>query len=183
MERRDRELDLGIDELGAHLSDESLAVSELPSALIAAMAPEGSDDDIAILLARICDKPSQQTAVLDLPPTAAALGDGRHFATDALAQWSLPDALVEDATLIVSELLTNAVVHGAPPIRLRLRRTPKELAIEVDDNSSAMPRKLRAGPNDLHGRGLAIVAAIGSRWAARANGHGKTVWSSLTIPS
>ena len=46
-----------------------------------------------------------------------------------------------------------------------------------------MPRKLRAGTDDLHGRGLAIVATIGTRWAARANGHGKTVWSSLAIPS
>lgn len=79
-------------------------------------------------------------------------------------------------------MLTNAIVHGSPPIRLRLRKTPEELAIEVDDAASAMPRKLRATPTDLHGRGLAIVADIGSRWAARADGYGKTVWSTLAIP-
>jgi anti-sigma regulatory factor (Ser/Thr protein kinase) len=182
VERRDRDLDVGIDRLAAELSRGRRGVASLPSALIDALAPEGSDDDIAILLARVGDEPTQQTVVLDVPPTTTAIRDGRRFAALALAEWSLPDAIVEDATLIVSELLTNAVVHGAPPIRLRLRRTPRELAIEVDDESSAMPRKLRAGPNDLHGRGLAIVAAIGSRWAARANGHGKTVWSSLPIP-
>ncbi len=182
VERRDRDLDLGIDGLAAQLSADGRSVAALPSALIAALAPEGSDDDIAILLARVGDHPTQQTAVLDVPATPSALQDGRRFAAAALAEWALPANLIDDATLIVSELLTNAVLHGAPPIRLRLRRTPRELAIEVDDESSAMPRKLRAAPEDLHGRGLAIVAAIGSRWAARANGHGKTVWSSLPIP-
>ena len=181
VERRDRDLDAGIDRLAAELGGAGDSVAALPSALISALAPEGSDDDIAILVARAADQQAQQTAALDVPPSAAALSDGRRFAATTLAEWALPPALVDDATLIVSELLTNAVLHGSPPIRLRLRRTPRELTIEVDDESSAMPRKLRAGPNDLHGRGLAIVATIGSRWAARANGHGKTVWSSLPI--
>lgn len=83
---------------------------------------------------------------------------------------------------MTTELVTNAIVHGQPPVRLRLRRMPRELAIEVDDAASAMPRKLRAGPEDLHGRGLAIVAQLGMRWAARAHGHGKTVWTTLRIP-
>jgi anti-sigma regulatory factor (Ser/Thr protein kinase) len=94
----------------------------------------------------------------------------------------VPELTVENATLIVSELLTNAIVHGFPPIRLRLRRTPDELAIEVDDAGSAMPRKLQTTPDDLHGRGLAIVADLGERWAARPNGHGKTVWTTIPVP-
>jgi anti-sigma regulatory factor (Ser/Thr protein kinase) len=142
------------------------AVTALPDALVRELAPGGSDDDIAILVARVSPEPAQETAELDLPPTATALQDGRRFAADALARRSLPDTVVQDATLIVSELLTNAIVHGAPPIRLRLRRTSSELAIEVDDDSSAMPRRLRVGPDDVHGRGLAIVAAIATRWAA-----------------
>jgi hypothetical protein len=45
-----------------------------------------------------------------------------------------------------------------------------------------MPRRLRVGPEAEHGRGLSIVADLSSRWAARANGHGKTVWSTLRVP-
>jgi hypothetical protein len=44
-----------------------------------------------------------------------------------------------------------------------------------------MPRKLRTSPEHLHGRGLAIIAQLSTRWAARADGHGKTVWSTLRL--
>ena len=124
----------------------------------------------------------QRKAELEVPPVGSSVQDGRRFATATLTEWAVPPEIVQDATLIVSELLTNAIVYGTPPIRLRLRKTADELAIEVDDAASAMPRKLRATPTDLHGRGLAIVADIGSRWAARPDGYGKTVWSTLAIP-
>ncbi len=182
VERRDRDLDAGIDALAAHVRAGSDPVHTLPGALVDALAPGGSEDDIAILVARTSDESVQRKAELDVPPVGSAVQDGRHFATATLTDWELPPEVVQDATLIVSELLTNAIVHGSPPIRLRLRKTPEELAIEVDDAASAMPRKLRATPTDLHGRGLAIVADIGSRWAARADGYGKTVWSTLAIP-
>lgn len=143
VERRDRALDAGIDALAARLSAGPGRVAELPARLIRALAPEGTDDDIAILIARVADAPAQQTATFELPPSAEALQDGRRFAAAALARWSLPDAPVQDATLVVSELLSNALIHGRPPIRLRLRLTRRELAIEVDGDSSAMPRKLR----------------------------------------
>jgi anti-sigma regulatory factor (Ser/Thr protein kinase) len=116
------------------------------------------------------------------PAERSAVRQGRAFTVDTLREWSLPERLIEDATLMVSELLTNAIVHGSAPICLRLREMPDELAIEVDDGSSAMPRKLQAGIDDLHGRGLAIVAALGTRWAARPDGYGKTVWSTVPIP-
>jgi serine phosphatase RsbU (regulator of sigma subunit) len=182
VERRGRDLDAGIDALAAHVRAGSRPVQTLPGALVDALAPGGSEDDIAILVARISDESVQRKAELDVPPVGSAVQDGRHFATATLTEWEVPPEVVQDATLIVSELLTNAIVYGSPPIRLRLRKTPEELAIEVDDAASAMPRKLRATPTDLHGRGLAIVADIGSRWAARADGYGKTVWSTLAIP-
>ncbi len=182
VERRDRDLDTGIDTLAACIRAGSEPVQSLPGSLVAALAPEGSEDDIAILIARISDESVQRKAEMQVPPEGSAVQDGRRFAAATLTDWELPAEVVQDATLIVSELLTNAIVYGSPPIRLRLRKTPQELAIEVDDAASAMPRKLRATPTDLHGRGLAIVADIGSRWAARPDGYGKTVWSTLAIP-
>lgn len=182
VERRDRDLDTGIDMLAARIRAGLEPVQGLPEALVDALAPEGSEDDIAILVARISDESVQRRAEIEVPPVGSSVHDGRRFATATLTEWALPEDVVQDATLIVSELLTNAIVYGSPPIRLRLRKTDHELAIEVDDAASAMPRKLQAAPTDLHGRGLAIVADIGSRWAARADGYGKTVWSTLALP-
>jgi signal transduction histidine kinase/DNA-binding response OmpR family regulator len=182
VERRDRDLDTGIDALAARVRAGSEPVTSLPASLVDALAPEGSEDDIAILVARISDESVQRQAEIEVPPVGSAVQYGRRFATATLTEWAVPPEIVQDATLIVSELLTNAIVYGTPPIRLRLRKTQEELAIEVDDAASAMPRKLRATPTDLHGRGLAIVADVGSRWAARPDGYGKTVWSTLAIP-
>jgi anti-sigma regulatory factor (Ser/Thr protein kinase) len=150
---------------------------------VQSLAPEGSADDIAILMARIADRSGQQTAVLEVPPTDAGIREGRSFTTARLSEWSLQAEVIEDATLIVSELLTNAAIHGRSPIRLRLRTAANELVIEVYDGASALPRKLRVSPEEIRGRGLAIVAALSHRWAARGEGHGKTVWSTLKIPS
>jgi PAS domain S-box-containing protein len=182
VERRDRELDVGIDSLAASLDPDGGTVGEIADALVRALAPAGSEDDIAILLARVSEVTPRRTVMLDVPGAASSLHSGRSFTAATLRHWELPEGIIEDATLIVSELLTNAIIHGRPPIRLRLRRTRHELAIEVDDGDSAMPRKLRTTPDDEHGRGLAIVADLASRWAARANGFGKTVWSTLPIP-
>jgi anti-sigma regulatory factor (Ser/Thr protein kinase) len=181
VERRGRDLDLGIDELAGRILAGELPVSELPASLVEALAPEGTEDDIAILVAGIGAHSVQKTATLEVPASPAAVADARRFAVATFRGWSLPDELTQDGALIATELVTNAVVHGQPPIRLRLRRTARELAIEVDDAASAMPRKLRAGADDLHGRGLDIVAQLSTRWAARADGYGKTVWSTLRI--
>jgi PAS domain S-box-containing protein len=183
VERRDRDLDTGIDLLTARIRADAPALQELPGALVDSIAPGANEDDIAILVARISDRSLQRLAALEVPAEPSAVKQGRSFTQSTLREWALPEDLIPDATLIVSELLTNAVVHGHEPVRLRLRKTPEELTIEVDDGSSAMPRKLQAGPGDLHGRGLAIVAELGARWAARPDGYGKTVWTTIPIKS
>jgi hypothetical protein len=182
VERRGEDLDANIDRLATLIHADGGSLVRMPDRLVETLAGAGTDDDIAILLARVTDAVGQRTAVFEVPPSATALSDARRFAAATLAEWDLPGSVAEDAILIVSELVTNAIVHGRPPVRLRLVRAPRELAIEVDDDAGAIPRKLHASLDDINGRGLAIVAEIGSRWAARANGRGKTVWSTLPIP-
>ncbi|HET9718566.1 MAG TPA: SpoIIE family protein phosphatase [Solirubrobacteraceae bacterium] len=181
VERRGRDLDFGIDQLAEQIQLAELPVAEVPARLVETLAPEGTEDDIAILVASIGSQSAQRTATLDVPTDPSAVSDARRFAVGTLRDWELDDELVQDAALIATELVTNAILHGRPPIRLRLRRTARELAVEVDDGASAMPRKLRAGVEDLHGRGLDIVAQLSNRWAARPDGYGKTVWSTLRI--
>ena len=86
-----------------------------------------------------------------------------------------------DALLIAGELVTNAVLHGKPPIELRLRRAPRYLLIEVEDGAAATPRKLRPTPTDDHGRGLQLTAAVAGRWGTRPLHDRKTVWCQLPL--
>jgi anti-sigma regulatory factor (Ser/Thr protein kinase) len=115
------------------------------------------------------------SAEIQLPATESSVRVARKFAAGVLADWAIGGEAAENAVLIVSELLTNAIVHGDPPIELRLHNAGDELTIDVDDGSSVMPRKLRPAPEDPHGRGVAIVSQLSRRWAARPHGPGKTV--------
>ena len=162
VERRGRVIDEGIDQLAEALG----AASGDVAALVDALVPDGSDDDIALLTARVLDARSDLTARYDVIPDRAALRFARAFVTETLVAWGLPDDLRPDALLIAGELVTNAVLHGKPPIELRLRLAPTYLLLEVEDGSAATPRKLRPTPTDDHGRGLQLTAAV-----AGALGH------------
>ena len=112
-----------------------------------------------------------------------AVGDARHLVTAWLEARSMPALSVADAALATTELVTNALVHGRPPIELRLRVESSDVLIEVRDRATYQPRKLRPEETDEHGRGLQIVAALASRWGTRPTEHGKAVWCVLSSQS
>ena len=99
----------------------------------------------------------------------------RRFARD------LPDATVDDAVLMLSELVTNAVVHGRPEITLRLWLAADHLTVAVADLGEAMLVRAVPGLQQASGRGLVIVDALATRWGvSRAQGRaGKQVWFDL----
>ena len=105
----------------------------------------------------------------------------RSFALGTLDEWALPTALARDAILLVSEMVTNAIVHGRAPIHLRLSRAREHLLVEVDDTATAVPRKLRPTADDVHGRGLQLVAMMADEWGTRPIRDGKSVWCALEV--
>jgi hypothetical protein len=74
------------------------------------------------------------------------------------------------------------LLHGRPPIDLRLRRTRHEIIMEIQDRAAYRPHRRRAADDDEHGRGLQIVEALADRWGSRATGSGKSVWLSRQLP-
>jgi anti-sigma regulatory factor (Ser/Thr protein kinase) len=83
--------------------------------------------------------------------------------------------------LVVSELVTNAVVHGAEPIEMCASVEDGTLRIEVSDSdpdTSIVVPPIQA-PDQVGGRGLSIIGSVTRQWGAVANGTGKVVWAEL----
>lgn len=115
-----------------------------------------------------------------LPPEPHSPGDARRFVVSTLRSWSAEPA-TDTAVLLVSELVTNALLHARSQIELALSLRNGELRVEVSDSSPALPRLQTYGPVAGTGRGLVLVEALSSDWGAREDGGGKSVW--FTMPA
>lgn len=89
------------------------------------------------------------------------------------------DELVGDASLVVTELVTNAVIHAATPSELRLRYADGVLRIEVADGNSSRPFQRIPTAGDEGGRGLLLVDTLSRAWGCDADDTGKIVWAEL----
>jgi len=90
------------------------------------------------------------------------------------------NGMTEAVLLVLTELLGNAVTHARTPVTVRLEATPTLIRIEVSDGSPDRPARRSAGPDESHGRGLAIVDAITEcHWGCECSAHGKLVWAEV----
>ncbi|AYN37992.1 hypothetical protein D9753_02395 [Streptomyces dangxiongensis] len=123
------------------------------------------------------------TAAFDLPALPTAVGTARHVVRDLLTAWGMPEDARDDVVLVVSELVTNALVHAAGWIGCRLLGTADRVRIEVEDQAggAALPAVRRPGPDDPHGRGLLLVGTLSHDWgvAAVPGRRARVVWAEL----
>lgn len=82
----------------------------------------------------------------------------------------------DGAELLVSEVVTNAVIHGRSDVRLRVCATPHHLRVEVGDDNSRRPSRVALDTEALDGRGLTIIELIASSWGVDDSAVGKVVW-------
>ena len=105
----------------------------------------------------------------------------RQFARTTLANWGLDD-VSDTVELLVSEAVTNAVGHAGSGGEMVIRRIPSGIRIEVSDYGSGEVLQKSASPEDVTGRGVAIIDALASRWGvedespAHDSEDHKTVW-------
>jgi serine phosphatase RsbU (regulator of sigma subunit)/anti-sigma regulatory factor (Ser/Thr protein kinase) len=92
----------------------------------------------------------------------------------------LPASIGLDAELVVTELVTNALLHAGPPVDVRLVITPGQLRAEVVDRSHVTPVVARPGADAMTGRGLRLVVAMSQRWGVEPRRDGKMVWAEVT---
>lgn len=123
---------------------------------------------------------------LEIRPDPAEVGRARRWARSRLAGSGIgaDEPLAETLILLVSELVTNAVVHTGCPAVLRLSLPGVEagratVRLEVADSSSRAPVPRCAGDGATGGRGLALVDGLADRWGWSVEGPGKRVWCEL----
>lgn len=149
--------------------------------MLGALLPDLPQDDVALLLARTRTLGADQVAAWDIASEPEAVAGARRYAVEQLAAWGLDDsAFITE--LIVSELVTNAIRYGRPPVRLRLIHD-RSLVCEVSDASGAAPHLRRARLSDEGGRGLMLVAQLAQRWGTRHTGEGKIIWTEQDLPA
>ncbi|MDN4163369.1 ATP-binding protein [Nocardioides abyssi] len=118
---------------------------------------------------------------LSLGPGPRGVQDARRWVVATCRDIGRED-LVECAELGVSELVTNALLHGEQPIQVRVRGTAQHPRVEVRDGSTerpVLPTPVAEDEDDLlltFGRGLSIVARSADAWGAEIEEDGKTVW-------
>lgn len=118
---------------------------------------------------------------VDLPPTSLAAAQARHASRCALLEWDLR-AVLDDALLIVGELVGNCVRHGLPPYSLRLRHRARCLEIAVHDDGGGAPVLLDAAHDSTSGRGMLIVQALADTVeVVSVPGDGKLVVATLPV--
>ncbi|MET8146276.1 ATP-binding protein [Sphaerisporangium sp. NPDC005288] len=129
----------------------------------------------------------QRAAYWDIPRDPTVLADVRKMIRQTLSKWQLAgagDDLTDDIVLASTEVLSNAVLYGLPPIRFTLRVSGETLLAEITDHGAGRPERRSGIDDDEHGRGLTIVEALCDEWGVLPSPEGpaKTVWFRKKCP-
>jgi anti-sigma regulatory factor (Ser/Thr protein kinase) len=100
--------------------------------------------------------------------------------SDALTELGALD-VVDTAVLLVSELVTNALLHGRPTISVEVLAVPSGVRIAVQDAHPDLPTPRPPARDEEHGRGLLLVDGMSRAWGVDARPPGKAVWFELAV--
>ncbi|MGW3848798.1 SpoIIE family protein phosphatase [Streptomyces fagopyri] len=163
-------------------------VHDLADQLIDVAEERGGEDDVALLLLRRRGPgPRQSGGRLQqhvAPGDSEALTGARRMIRAAVRAWGAAER-ADEIELVADELITNALMHTEGPaiVTLRVLSGPdRRLRVEVEDSSSALPRRREAGVSGVSGRGLLLVDRLADVWGVEARGGGKCVWSEFLVP-
>ncbi|MYR42994.1 SpoIIE family protein phosphatase [Streptomyces sp. SID5910] len=179
VEDRDRDIDVGLGILRTALTRPGRTPEQTCQDVLAALPPDRARDDIALLVARTRVLDPGRVADWDVPRDPAAVSAVRADVGRQLETWDLAE-LGFTTGLILSELVTNAIRYGSPPIHVRLLRD-RGLICEVSDGSSTSPHLRHAAATDEGGRGLFLVARYAERWGTRYTPTGKVIWTEQSL--
>lgn len=181
VEVRGQGIDAGLAALCAHVIEPRQTPEDVCAQILARLHSEDRRDDVALLVARFDGVDERDVVRWSLPLDRCAVATARESTRRQLALWGL-DKLSDTAELLVSELVTNAIRAASYEVELRLMRVGK-LLVEVSDDNHNLPQLQRADPDDVRGRGLALVSHLSRRWGTSRKAVGKVVWFELPLPA
>lgn len=129
--------------------------------------------------------PVDVVATIELEPVPQSPAWARRFIADFCSAAGLPEEVCHTASLLTSELVTNAVVHGQTSAKLTAHRPNDRLRVAVRDDNPALPAVGQTPLIDADaegGRGLAIVSMLAARWGVEMTDTGKAIWFELDLP-
>ncbi|NJP48636.1 SpoIIE family protein phosphatase [Streptomyces sp. SBST2-5] len=187
VEQPGADLDDGMEALAALVQTGPEDVRELSDLLIEVAEERSGGDDVALLVLRrrILDSPRAGGRLQQhvAPGDPEALSEARRMIRTAVVAWGAEDK-ADEIELVADELITNALMHteGAAVVTLRvLTGAERRLRVEVEDSSSALPRRREAGDSGVSGRGLLLVELLSDMWGVEARGGGKCVWCEFPV--
>ncbi len=160
------------------------------------------DDDVTVLLARLRSGPvgvasasagTQCLLHVQLDQDPGGVATARRLVREAVladgaAGGELPAELLDSILLVTSELVTNGLRHGEPPVLLTVDRKGHRLRLTVTDGGSKIPRPRMAGPESTGGRGLFLVSVLSTAWKIEPHGNerlgagqGTSVWAEFAL--
>ncbi len=200
VEERDNDLDTALATLtqrASELLDDPAA--DLETVADAIVHPRvHREDDVTVLLARLPAGAVEQQAVapvtrsllhVELDHDPGGVATARRLVRAAVsADGDLPADLLDSILLVTSELVTNGLRHGEPPVLLTVDRIGPRLRLTVTDGGSKIPRPRMASPESTGGRGLFLVSVLSTAWKIEPHGNerfgagqGTSVWAEFAL--
>lgn len=163
-------------------------LDSLADRLCEAVDERGGEDDVAMLLLRRkaiqAPQPGGRLQQHVAQNDPEALSSARHMIRAAVRAWGAAER-ADEIELAADELMTNALMHtdGGAIVTIRVLAAPeRRLRVDVEDRSSALPRRRDAGESGVSGRGLMLVDRLADVWGVESRGTGKCVWCEFLVP-
>lgn len=188
VEQPGADLDEGMQLLTSMITNGPQDLQELANRLCESVDERGGEDDVAVLLLRRkaahAPQPGGRLQQHVAQNDPEALSSARHMIRAAVRAWGARDR-ADEVELAADELTTNALMHtdGGAIVTIRVLTGPeRRLRVDVEDRSSALPRRRDAGESGVSGRGLMLVDQLADAWGVESRGTGKCVWCEFVIP-
>ncbi|WP_087929148.1 SpoIIE family protein phosphatase [Streptomyces albireticuli] len=187
VEQPGSDLDEGMQYLTSLVGEGPYDLHELADRLCDVIEERVGEDDMAVLLLRRHGSTARHGGRLQqhiAPADPEALSAGRHMIRAAVRAWGARERS-DEIELVADELVTNALLHtdGAAVVTIRMLTGPeRRLRVEVEDRSSALPRRREPGESGVSGRGLLLVDRLADVWGVESRGTGKSVWCEFVVP-
>ncbi|MFC9625220.1 SpoIIE family protein phosphatase [Streptomyces sp. NPDC056930] len=183
------DLDEGMQLLTSMVRNGPQDLQRLADQLCEEVDERGGEDDVAVLLLRRqaahAPRPGGRLQQHVAQGDPEALSSARHMIRAAVRAWGARTR-ADEVELAADELITNALMHtdGGAIVTIRVLTGPeRRLRVDVEDRSSALPRRRDAGQAGVSGRGLMLVDRLADLWGVEPRGSGKCVWCEFVIPA